>query len=81
MNEEKLHNIIMRLAEQDKEIDGHSGYPTERSAHHSVLEGWKAGLAGKIPQSLRRFEQEAIREDDPEFSEYKRLHGKFGGLK
>ncbi len=43
-----------------------------------IVNAWEAGLAGRVPESLREFALRASRELDPEWSEYNRLARKFG---
>lgn len=42
-----------------------------------LISGWESGLAGEIPNQLRKYEELVMTETDPEWSEYQRLHKKF----
>ena len=43
-----------------------------------ILEAWLAGMSGKTPSTLKKYEDIVHKENDPEWKEFQRLRCKFG---
>lgn len=73
--QQKLIDLALKDASNKRTNAGYNGSHGDDGASiiESQVEAWKAGLEGRIPASMKKYEQQI----DPEWETFQRLQKKF----
>lgn len=73
--------LARKAAKGMREGAAHDGHFNDGGAGHleALCDAYEAGQRGVVPDFLRGHAEQALREADPEYAQYQRLHAKFGG--
>ena len=80
MNVGKLLSIVLADADTRERNAGLSGRYDDDGAGalRREVEAYQCGMAREVPSTWKHYAEQLLREDDPEYAEFKRLAAKFG---
>ena len=80
---ERVIGLVLADAERRRMDAGYGGHHHDGGASQTEREVsiYRAGMEGRLPAEWQAFEEQARREADPEWAEFRRLSQKFGGLR
>jgi hypothetical protein len=79
-NIETIIQKVLKAAGDARDNAGYSGSHGDGGASgmEAGVAFYRAGMRGVLPDAWKAYAKEVLRESDPEYSAYLRLHKKFG---